>query len=60
MFTLIELLIVIAIIAILASLASVIQGERSRANTIDFSNTRQLMHAAQMYCGDNDDYLPYQ
>src|SRR5262245_53089796 len=60
-FTLIELLVVVAIIAILASLLlPVLSRVKDKAqNTIDFNNTRQLMLAMNLYCGDNDDYMPH-
>jgi prepilin-type N-terminal cleavage/methylation domain-containing protein len=59
-FTLIELLVVIAIIAILAAmLLPALSSARIRAQgTADMSNTKQLVTAAIMYAGDNNDHSP--
>jgi len=59
-FTLIELLVVISIIALLlAILTPTLQRVRRQAKTIGCqSNLRQWSHGFEMYCSDNDGWLP--
>ena len=58
-FTLIELLVVIAIIAILAAILFPVlaQAREAAKKSQSINNMKQLLLAAQMYLGDNDDKL---
>jgi prepilin-type N-terminal cleavage/methylation domain-containing protein/prepilin-type processing-associated H-X9-DG protein len=59
-FTLIELLVVIAIIALLVSilLPSLNQARQLARGVYCLNNLDQMVNAAQMYAGNNDDYYP--
>lgn len=59
-FTLIELLVVIAIITILmAMLLPALKTARGKSHQIAcIGNLKQIGSCVQMYCGDNDEYIP--
>jgi prepilin-type N-terminal cleavage/methylation domain-containing protein len=59
-FTMVELLVVVAMITIFAGLLFPVlnKGKRNAQAAYDLNNTRQIIVAAQMYAGENDDYLP--
>jgi len=60
-FTLIELLVVIAILAILAAilLPGLANASDRTERAIDMNNVRQTLVAMNMYCEDNNGYLPH-
>src|SRR6202012_2951133 len=59
-FTMVELLAIIAMIAVIAALLFPVfnKGKQNAQAAYDLNNIRQIAMAAQMYAGDNDDYLP--
>ena len=59
-FTLVELLVVIATTAVITGLLFPVlnKGKRNAQAAYDLNNYRQIIVAAQMYAGDNNDYLP--
>jgi type II secretory pathway pseudopilin PulG len=59
-FTMVELLAVVTMIVVMAGLLLPVlnKGKRNAQAAYDLNNTRQIIMAAQMYAGDNDDYAP--
>jgi prepilin-type N-terminal cleavage/methylation domain-containing protein len=59
-FTLIELLVVIAVLGILAALllSGLSKAKNQARMAIDLNNNKQILLAAHLYSGDNDDRLP--
>ncbi|HWD18113.1 MAG TPA: type II secretion system protein [Verrucomicrobiae bacterium] len=59
-FTVVELLVVMAMIGLMAALFLPVldKGKRNAEAIYDLNNNKQILAAAAMYAGENEDYLP--